>query len=56
MDWIMEPVSGFQSLDVMKADSCTGDGTRLNSCDGSGSLVVCQCSGGLVVPKIEVQN
>lgn len=51
MNWIMEPVSGFQALEMMAADSCTGEGTRLNSCSCSGGLVVCQCSGGLVVPK-----
>jgi len=56
MDWIIEPMTAFRSLDMLLADSCTGEGTRLNSCSGSGSLVVCQCSGGLVVPKEAVQN
>jgi hypothetical protein len=51
MDWIAQPMTGFRSLDMMMADTCTGDGTKLNSCSCTGGLVVCQCSGGLTVPK-----
>lgn len=51
MNWIIEPVTGFSSFEMLMADTCTGDGTKLNSCSCTGGLVVCQCTGGLAVPK-----
>lgn len=50
MEWIIEPVAGFQSLPILGNDTCTGDGTKLNSCACTGGLIVCQCTGGLVTP------
>jgi len=57
MDWIIEPISGFTSLDtrLMEA-SCSGDGTKLQSCTCTGGLVVCQCSGGLTQPEAKVEQ
>lgn len=56
MNWIIEPISGFQTFDPLAADTCTGEGSRLNSCSCSGGLVVCQCSGGLTVPKQQISQ
>lgn len=53
MDWIIEPLSGFKALEPISADSCTGEGTKLNHCSCTGGLVVCKCKGGLVVPSQE---
>lgn len=57
MDWIVEPFSGFQSLSELAADTCSGGGT-LHSCQEKGGLIICTCSGGLVVqlPKATEAN
>lgn len=47
MDWIIEPMAGFDSLVGMSAEAeCTG-GAQLRSCSCTGGLLVCDCSGGL---------
>jgi len=48
MEWIIEPLAGFQAIDLV-ADTCSGSGTTLNSCSTKGSLIECSCSGGLKV-------
>lgn len=55
MDWLVEPFSGFQSLDLMAGDTCSGGGT-LHSCTTKGGLIVCTCSGGLVVQQPKEEN
>jgi hypothetical protein len=48
----MQPIVGFDFCEPeLIADTCTGEGTKLNSCNCTGGLVVCQCSGGLTPPK-----
>lgn len=51
MEWIMEPVSGFQSLDIILADNNCNGGASLQSCSCTGGLLVCDCSGGLKANK-----
>lgn len=51
MEWVMEPMSAFRSLDViMVADDCSGSGSTLNSCSCTGGLVVCGGAGALKPP------
>lgn len=50
MDWLIQPIQGFEMLEEpseASADSCTGGG-NLNSCTCTGGLLSCTCSGGLV--------
>jgi hypothetical protein len=51
MKWIIEPMSGFFTLDVTEADNCTGTGSTLRECTCTGGMVVCSVPGALVVPK-----
>jgi len=55
MDWLVEPLSGFQSLDILVADTCE-DGGTLHSCSDRGGLIICTCGGGLVVESKTVSG
>jgi hypothetical protein len=50
MDWLVEPFTGFQALASMAGDTCSGGG-ELQSCSQKGALIICTCSGGLVLQK-----
>lgn len=53
MEWIMQPMSGFDSLDLMMAEAeCTG-GATLRSCSCTGGLLICDCSGGLKQAEVQ---
>lgn len=40
MEWIVEPLKAFASLDVLLADTCSGGG-ELRHCSCLGGMVVC---------------
>jgi hypothetical protein len=50
VDWIVSPMSGFSSMDILAKDAtCDGQGSTLNHCDCGGGLISCQCTGGLTI-------
>jgi hypothetical protein len=52
MDWIMQPIAGFNSFcEELEADQCSG-GAELRSCTCQGGLLVCSCNGGLKVGRV----
>ncbi|GEM_PF-2187977 len=48
MNWIVEPLSGFKAFEPIAGDTCDGGGT-LHHCQKKGGLIVCTCTGGLVI-------
>lgn len=46
MDWIMKPMAGFATLELLSDNQCQG-GATLRSCTCTGGLLICDCSGGL---------
>jgi hypothetical protein len=53
MEWLVEPLAGFETSVLQAKGSCTG-GSTLNHCSCIRGLFTCACGNGLVItPKEE---
>lgn len=55
MEWIVEPLKAFASLDVLLADTCSGGG-ELRHCSCLGGMVVCGDTPNSLVISTEKQE